>query len=96
MQKKWKSYFESLPKATANWDRTATRPAKAPDKPQPKVKPKTRAKPQPKVEKEKEEEVIFVTPPLTPPPAQPDIVEMPSTFKRDDEFWEFFDQPVPR
>ncbi|KAK3778391.1 hypothetical protein RRG08_049237 [Elysia crispata] len=96
MQKRWKNYFESLPKATINWDRSATRTVKVPDKPTPKSKPKIKPKPQEKVQKETEEEIIFVTPPLTPPPAQPDIVEIPSTFKRDDEFWEFFDQPIPR
>ncbi|GFR66270.1 hypothetical protein ElyMa_000224200 [Elysia marginata] len=98
MQKKWKNYFDSLPKARVTWDRTATRPAKAPDKPLPKPKPKSKPKPQPqeKAQKDTEEEIVFVTPPLTPPPPQSDIVEMPSAFKRDDEFWEFFDQPIPR
>ncbi|GFO12900.1 hypothetical protein PoB_003940500 [Plakobranchus ocellatus] len=96
MQKRWKNYFERLPKAAVTWDRNATRTIKAPDKPQPKAKWKNKSKPQEKVQQGKEEEIIFVTPPLTPPLAQPDIVEAPSTFKRDDEFWEFFDQPLPR
>lgn len=96
MQKRWKTYFENLPKATVNWDRSATRPAKVPDKLQPRTKPKPKPKFQENEQTPSKEEIVFVTPPLTPPPVEPDIVEMPSKFKRDDEFWEFFDQPLPR
>ena len=97
MRKRWESYFQSLPKAAVTWDRRAVRTAKPPDKPPPKPKPRARPRPQVKGQGEKaEEEVVFVTPPLTPPPPQPDFVQVDPGFQRDDEFWQFFDQPVPK
>ncbi|XP_067673062.1 uncharacterized protein [Haliotis asinina] len=96
MGKQWDEYLASLPKAVVNWDRSATRPV--PEKPtQQKLKPRPKPKkPEPVVEKPATplEVIEFKTPPITPPPA-PAPAPMPEKFEKDDEFWKFFDQPMP-
>lgn len=89
----------SLPKVAVNWDRSAKREVKVlpPEKQKPKKKLKTTRKPVIPIDQEPDfEEVVFKTPPLTPPPppAQPSPAKMPD-YVKDEEFWSFFDQPVP-
>ena len=95
MEDKWKGYFESQPKFSANWDRSAKRPPAPVVREEPKPKPKPRPKQKPKPATPPTPEIVFVTPPLTPPPAPPEIVELPKEFQKDDDFWNFFDQSVP-
>lgn len=75
-----------------NWDRDAKRPPPPP--PAPVEKPKPRPKPKPKKPDVVIEDIEFKTPPMTPPPPKPDIKKVPE-FKRDDEFWDFYDQSLP-
>lgn len=96
MMRKLDEYEESRPKFTANWDRDAKRPP-PPPKPVEK-KPKPKPKPQPKQPTPKPEsdivfeDIEFVTPPLTPPPAPRE--PPPTKVVEDDDFWDFYDQPV--
>jgi len=98
MEKKWVSYYDNLTKPSANWDRSAKRQVVSAPQPTAKTKSKPK-KPKPKEEKvdpfADEPEVVFVTPPLTPPAPPPYQEEASNEFKKDDEFWKFFDQPIP-
>ncbi len=102
-ERNWSNYFATLPKFSVTWDRSAARPVVRLSKPEPKPRPRPRPRPrqqkpppEPEPPREPTPEIVFVTPPLTPPPAPPEIVELPQEFQRDDDFWQFFDQPVPR
>ena len=90
----WRQYDENKPTVTANWDRTAKREPKPP--PQPIPKPKVKPKVKPTVKQKPAEtdlpEVVFVTPPVTPPPPPPEKVKPKADFKRDDEFWDFYNK----
>ncbi|ESO84133.1 hypothetical protein LOTGIDRAFT_229627 [Lottia gigantea] len=99
---KWQEYVESIPKQIVTWDRSATR-TKPPPQIQPVQQPRKRQqrpKPSPKVEEiirsPLEDEYVFKTPPLTPPPVLPSPEKLPENFQKDDDFWEFFDQPIPK
>lgn len=100
MEGNWRSYFEAIPKLTANWDRSAKRPVvlmpKTPNpKPQTKQKSKKPANVDDKPTSQDGDEIVFVTPPLTPPPPPPeDPVVLSKDFKKDEEFWSFYDQPT--
>ena len=87
----WTEYDSNKPVVTANWDRNAKREPKQTQLPQPKPKPKPKPK-QPaktKLPKENLPEVVFVTPPVTPPPPT-DKIKPKADFKRDEEFWNLY------
>ncbi|KAK3089590.1 hypothetical protein FSP39_004860 [Pinctada imbricata] len=92
MKKRWNEYLDNVPKAEANWNRSAKR-----QRPEPAVqqKPKSTKRPQQIKPKEQEkpafEEVKFVTPPVTPPP-QGGKVQLAPKASKDEEFWKFYDQ----
>ena len=98
LAQRWKEYEERQPKLQANWDRDAKRPPQvksAPAKLKPKPKPK-KAKVEGKDAKAEEAfpVVEFLTPPATPPPPPPE--KLPVVPDQDDDFWEFYDQYVPK
>ena len=86
-----------MKKFSANWDRTAKRP---PPVVEPQVRPKPKPKPSPKPKggtvSPLQNDIVFVTPPMTPPLPPPEILAAPADVKKDDEFWKFFDQQVPK
>lgn len=96
-------YIDSQVKLEPNWDRNAVappKPKKPPEKPVRKLKPVPRKKPKLKAEVKdnKEplfEDVEFVTPPLTPEILAPQLEIVAATNKRDDDFWNFYDQGLP-
>ena len=100
LSRQWEDYKNSLPKFSANWDRDAKRERAPPqEKPPPKPKPKPRKPPPPTKKKENQSEeafseVTFVTPPVTPPPPRPPSPQKLPEVKRDDEFWDFYNQGV--
>jgi len=83
MQQDWKPYNSQLPKLSK---------AKT-DHPKAKSLPKSKKA---KIKSKKEvpfENIEFVTPPLTPQPTLPEpVVPDNVDFKKDDEFWEFYDK----
>lgn len=88
--------MDEQPKVSVNWDRKAAavpkpKPAPSPPKEKPTKKPK-----QTKVKSKDPafEDVVFVTPPITPEPRK-ETVKVSNNNKRDDEFWEFYDQGLP-
>ena len=91
MKKSWNQYLDNVPKAEANWNRSAKRQRPAPVAQQQKPKAK-KAPPKPKEpEKPVFEDVKFVTPPVTPPPPS-GKVQLDQKASRDNEFWKFYDK----
>ncbi len=94
-RKQWEAYEGTLTKHEANWDRGAKRPPPQAKPPEPKPKTKPKKKPVPVKSDVVLEDIEFITPPMTPLPP----LEKPPLFGtgdnvKDDEFWEFYDQPV--
>ena len=104
MKRKLQEHEDSLPKATVNWDRNAKRekpaqPEPQNTKPKAKTKLKKEAKDDTKVPNASDivfEDIEFKTPPLTPPPVyqKPPVAKMPG-YMEDDDFWDFYDNPLP-
>ena len=96
MDRDYEEFILTLPKLSANWDRNA-RPVKREEVTQiPKRPKKEKQKKKPNPVKTKEpvfEEVVFVTPPVTPEQPANEIVAVKN--KRDDEFWNMYDQGLP-
>ncbi len=105
MKRRLKEYEASRPKAKVNWDRNAKR-----EKVVPAQVPKQKTKPKPKVKKEEPpkdppvpnandmvfEDIEFKTPPLTPPVTlPPPVAAMKPEYMEKDDFWEFYDNPLP-
>ena len=100
LTERWKVYAESRPKMQANWDRDAKRAPPPPSEPKPKPKPKpkkTKIKDSAKVPNPDDEFPVieFKTPPVTPPPPPPEKIPT-QEYKRDDDFWAFYDQETPK
>lgn len=98
LHQQWQQYEESLPKLEVNWDRNAKRPPKPPSPKIPHPKPKRKV-PQKKENQKIENDIVFediefVTPPLTPLERPPPRDLMPG-LKKDEEFWDFYDQALP-
>ncbi|XP_033744831.1 uncharacterized protein LOC117330545 isoform X1 [Pecten maximus] len=94
MRKSFREFLSSMPKAERNWEKGSTskpKPKTAPVQPKPKPKPKkqpTKSKP----EEPAFEEIVFKTPPITPPPPQPEKVALAPKKERDQEFWDLYDK----
>lgn len=103
MDRDYEEFLQALPKLAANWDRNAVAPPKTKDilqqnKPTRKPKPRKRAAPNQPVKPTKEplfDDVVFISPPKTPEPQVDSIIPVSSVSKRDDEFWNFYDQGLP-
>ncbi|XP_060071834.1 uncharacterized protein LOC132551671 [Ylistrum balloti] len=94
MRKSFREFLSSMPKAERNWEKGSTSKPKPkndppPSKPKPKPKkPPTKTKP----DEPALEEIVFKTPPITPPPPQPEKVTLAPKNERDNEFWDFYDK----
>ena len=101
MDRDYEEFIQTLPKLSANWDRNARPQKREPVAEMPKKakRDKPKKKPAPsQATKTKEpafEDVVFVTPPLTPEPQNETIIPVTTERKRDDEFWNFYDQGLP-
>ena len=100
--REYQVFIDSLPKLAANWDRNARapRPEKVPEiKTKKQSKPKKPAMKTPKVADSQGavfEDVQFETPPMTPDlPPREIIAVAPNNNKKDDDFWNFYDQGLP-
>ena len=91
MTKAWTEYDNSRTTLQPNWNREAKR--EKPQDPVPMPKAKIRHKQLKHHNKNKKqvfEEVVFVTPPVTPPPEKNTI--QAKNNERDDEFWNFYEK----
>ena len=92
--KAWQEYEERQPTVEPNWDRNAKREPK-PQMKKPVTKPSkpraTKAAPA-KTANVKEPAVVFVTPPITPPPPPAETIKVDKNFKKDDDFWNFYNE----
>lgn len=100
MDRDYEEFIQTLPKLSANWDRNARPQKREPVAEMPKKakRDKPKKKPAPSQAKTKEpafEDVVFVTPPQTPEPQNDTIIPVTTERKRDDEFWNFYDQGLP-
>lgn len=83
-----------MPKAERNWEKGSAarpKPKTATEPPKPKPKPKKQP-PKSKPEEPAFEEIVFKTPPITPPPPQPEKVTLAPKQERDQEFWDFYNK----
>ena len=101
MQKQWQLYEQTKPKPAVNWDRTAKRELKPAPAPAPAQAKKPKKPTNKKSEAGKQslgdvqlEDIEFKTPPLTPPPKPPEKIPAAKNVAKDDDFWDFYDQPT--
>lgn len=100
-QKQWQQYEENKPKLAVNWDRTAKRELKPAPAPAPAQTKKPKKPTNKKAEAGKQnlgdvelEDIEFKTPPLTPPSKPPERIHVAKSVAKDDDFWDFYDQPT--
>ncbi len=96
-RKQWEAHEATLKRYQPNWDRNEKRPPPQPKPPQSKPNPKPKKKSVPLKIGMLIEDIEFLTPPLTPlqPLEKPPIFGTGEDAMKDEEFWDFYDQPLP-